>query len=80
MNIQALATFLGWCTVINIGLLLLAGLFWIVGKDGLSKIVATMFGVTHEQVRVTFLSALMQYRAAIFVLNLVRYFALKIMA
>ena len=80
MNIETLATFLGWCTVINIGLLMFAGLFWILAKDGLSKLAATMFGVTHEEVKATFLGVLMQYRAAIIILNLVPYFALKAMA
>ena len=73
-SIEALATFFGWCTVINFG-----ALFWILVKEGIGEFVATIFGVTKEEVKTTFLRVLMQYRAAIIVLNLVPYVALKIM-
>ncbi len=79
-SIEALATFFGWCTVINFGLLLFAGLFWILAKEGVGVFAARMFGVTTEELKVTFVSVLMQYRAAIVLLNLVPYIALKIMA
>jgi len=79
-SIEILATFFGWCTVINFGFLLIAGLFWIPVKNVISELAATMFGVAKEEVKATFLLVLLQYRAAIFVLNLVPYVALKIMA
>jgi hypothetical protein len=37
------------------------------------------FGSSQEELKVTFLMVLLQYRAAIFILNLVPYVALKIM-
>lgn len=80
MNIETLATFFGWCTVINIGLLIFGGLSWILLKEGLSKLVATMFGVTQEEVKAAYLRKLLHYRAAVFFLNLAPYIALKIMA
>ena len=80
MNIETLATFFGWCTVINIGLMIFGGLSWILLKEGLSKLVATMFGVTQEEVKAAFLRKLLYYRAAVFFLNLAPYIALKIMA
>ena len=79
-SIEILATFFGWCTVINFGILLIAGLFWILVKEGIGELAAMMFGVTKEDMKVTFLRVLMQYRAAIIILNLVPYIALKIMA
>jgi len=78
MNIETIATFFGWCTVINIGCLVFAGLFWILAKEWFSQFGATLFGVTSEDLKVTFLRVLMQYRAAIFILNIVPYIALKI--
>ena len=80
MNIETLATFFGWCTVINFGLLLLAVVVWIVIKDAISKFAATLFGVTNEEMKASFLRVLLQYRAAIVILNLVPYIALKVMA
>ena len=79
-SIEILATFFGWCTVINFGILLIAGLFWILVKEGIGELAAMMFGVTKEDMKVTFFRVLMQYRAAIIILNLVPYIALKIMA
>jgi hypothetical protein len=79
-SIEILATFFGWCTVINIGVLLIAGLTWILVKEGIIELAARMFGVTKEDMKVTLMRVLAQYRAAIIVLNLVPYVALKIMA
>ena len=79
-SIETLTTFLGWCTVINIGLLLFAVLAWIPMKEVLAEFGGRMFGVTKEELKVTFLRVLMQFRAGIVVLNLVPYVALKIMA
>ena len=79
-SIDTVTTFLGWCTVINIGLLLLAGVLWMLVKEPISGLGTKMFGVTKEELKATFLRVLLQYRAAIIVLNLVPYIALKIMA
>ena len=80
MTIEDLSTFFGWCTVINIGALVLGGLFWILLKDSLDRFAAKLFGVTREEVKVTFLRVLLQYRAAIILLNLVPFIVLEIMA
>ncbi len=79
-SIETLTTFLGWCTVINIGLLLFAVLAWVAMKEVVAEVGGRMFGVTKEELKVTFLRVLMQFRAGIVVLNLVPYIALKIMA
>ena len=79
-SIETLTTLLGWCTVINIGLLLFAALAWIPVKEVVAEFGGRMFGVTKEELKVTFLRVLMQFRAGIVVLNLVPYVALKIMA
>ena len=78
-SIKSLATFFGWCTIINIGLLIFAALAWMVVNDGASQIGASMMGISAEQVRVGFFDGLMIYRAGIFLFNLVPYVALKIM-
>ena len=79
-SIETLATFFGWCTVINFALLFFAFLFWIPFKEVFSVLGASVFGIPEEEVKATFLRSLMQYRAAIFILNLVPYIALKIMS
>jgi hypothetical protein len=77
---ETLTAFLGWCTVMNIGLLVLGGLAWIAVKEFVGELGAKMFGVAKEELKVTFFRVLMQFRAAIVILNLVPYIALKIMA
>lgn len=79
-SIETLATFFGWCTVINIGALLLGGSAWILGKTFFSELAAPLFGVTTEELKATLLRVLLQYRAAIVILNLVPFIVLKIMS
>jgi len=79
-SMKTLTTFFGWCTVINFSLLILAGVAWMVLKDGVAGLGAPMFGVTEAELKVTFLRVLLQYRAGIFLFNLVPWVVLKIMA
>ena len=75
-SIETLATFFGWCSVINIGFLLgllLRGL-------AVRKLAVKVFGVTAEEVRTTYMNVFMQYRNATLVLSVTPYIALKIMA
>ncbi len=79
-SIETLATFFGWCAVINIGIIMLFLVFLTVFHEGVGKLSAKMFGVTKEEAKTTFFRIFMQYRLAFVVLNLVPYVALKIMA
>ena len=76
---ETVTTFFGWCTVINVGLLLLAGAVWVTLKKAVVAFVAPLFGVTDAELKVEFLRILLQYRAAIVLFNLVPWVALKIM-
>ncbi len=79
-SIDTLATFFGWCTALNVGLLLLAMLVFSVFRDIFATITAKMFGVTKEEAAVTFFRVFQQYRLAVVVLNVVPYIALKMMS
>jgi hypothetical protein len=79
-SIQTLATFFGWCTVLDAGLVFLALVLFSIFHDGIGTLTAKMFGVTNEEAKATLLRTFMQFRIAIAVLNLVPYVALKIMA
>lgn len=77
-SIETLATFFGWCTVINTGILLgllVRGI--VVRKLKLGELV---FGVSEEVVKTAYVNVFVQYRSAILILNLTPYIALKIMA
>ena len=81
-SIDTLTTFLGWCAVINLGILLtFALLMSVMNKDGfLVKFSVRIFGNTKEDTLATLFRVFQQYRLLFIVFNVVPYIALKIMA
>ena len=79
-SIETLTTFIGWCTVINIGFIFLALLVLSVFREGLAAINSKLFGVPKEEAKVTLFRVYQQYRFAFIFLNLVPYIVLKIMS
>jgi hypothetical protein len=75
-SIETLATFFGWCSVINIGFLLAL----LLRGFAVRKLSVRVFGVTAEEVKTAYLNVFMQYRNATLVLSVTPYIALKIMA
>lgn len=79
-SIQSLATFFGWCTVINIVIIVVVFLFFGAFHEFFGRVLARVFGVGEQAGKETLLRVLMQYRVAFVIFNLVPYVALKIMA
>jgi hypothetical protein len=75
-SIATLATFFGWCTVINIGFMLALLLRGLVVR----QLAVKVFGVSAEEVKSAYMNVFMQYRNATLVLSATPYIALKIMA
>ena len=80
MSIESLTTFLGWCSVINIAILLFSTLMMIIMRDLAVKIHSGLFRVTPEALPMMYLQYLGNYKIAIIILNIVPYIALRIMA
>jgi len=82
MPIESLLTFFGWCSVINIGLILLLLLLTAVAnKEGFPfDVIAKIFGISKEEVKATHFRVFQQFRVAVLMLNIVPYIALVIMA
>ncbi len=80
MTAETLTIFLGWCTVINISVLLLSTILLITLKEPILKIHSRLFGLDEETLSLTYFQFLGNYKIAIYILNLVPYIALKIMA
>ena len=80
MTIDTLTTFLGWCSIINIGLLLFSTIMMIVIRDFAIKLHSSLFGVNPEELPIIYLQYLGNYKVAIIILNIVPYIALKVMA
>ena len=80
MTIESLTTFLGWCSVINIAILLFSTLMMIIMRDLAVRIHSRLFCVDPEALPITYLQYLGNYKIAIIILNIVPYIALRIMA
>ena len=79
MTIETIRTFLGWCTVINIGLFMLSSILIIAIRGTASRIHGKMFNLDEKSISQAYFQYLGQYKIAIIVFNIVPYFALKVM-
>jgi len=78
-SIETTREFLGWCSVINIGMLFLSTLMLAVMRSRIIKIHASLTGVSEAELPRIYLEFLGNYKMLIVVLNLVPYIALRIM-
>ena len=80
MNIETIREFLGWCKVINFGLMALVVVKLLLMRDWASRVHAKMFGLDDASVRESYFQFVVYYKIAILVFNLVPYIALTIMS
>lgn len=80
MNIEQLSEFLGWCLVINIVVMIISAITIIVFRESITSIHSRLTGVEKSNLPSLYFQYLGNYKIAIFVLSLVPYLALKIMA
>jgi hypothetical protein len=80
MDMHAFTVFLGWCSAINIGVLLVSTLALIALRRPVSNIHSKLFGVSQSDLAPLYMQYLGNYKIAIIILNIVPYLALKIMA
>ncbi len=79
MTLQELATFLGWCTVINIVILAVAAISLVAMRGTMARLHSAMFGVSEPDLLRIYFKYIAYYKIAIFMFNLVPYIALKVM-
>ena len=81
ISIDTLTTFIGWCAVINIGILLAFLLLMsAIDKDGfLVGLSVKIFGNTKEDTLATTFQIYQQFRMLVVVFTIVPYIALRIM-
>ena len=80
MNIETTREFLGWCTVINFGLMALVVVKLLLIRDWASRVHAKMFGLDDASVRAAYFQYFVNYKIAILVFNLGPYISLTIMS
>ena len=78
-SVETLTEFLGWCTILNLGMLAFAGVSVMVMRGTMTRIHARMFGVSEGDLPRIYFQYMAQYKTAVFVLNLVPYIALKML-
>lgn len=79
IDMNTLTVFLGWCSVINIGVLLFSTIMLVLMKGPISSIHSKLFSVRQDDIVPVYFQYLGAYKIAIFIFNLVPYIALKIM-
>ena len=80
MTLETLTTFFGWCSVINIGVMLLSTILAITLQKPAAWLHGKMFRLDEATLRAAYYQYLAQYKIFTFVLSIVPYAALKLMA
>ena len=78
-TIAVVREFFGWCSVINIVLLMFSAIFIIRIRKSAASIHGKMFGLDEDYLSKAYFQYLGQYKIAIIVFNIVPYLALKVM-
>ena len=79
-SIETLTTVLGWCTVLNLGMLAFTGILAMTMRDVMTRIHSRMYGVSEADLPRIYYQYMAQYKMATLVLNLAPYVALKMIA
>ncbi len=80
MTMTELSTLLGWCTVINFGLLSIIALCLFALRDWVKGIHSSLYGIPGDQLDAIYFNYMANYKLLIFIFNLVPWIALQIMA
>ncbi len=78
-TIETMREFLGWCSVINIGLLTFSAIAVIALRGPVTRIHAKMFDLDESDLSRAYFQYLAQYKIAVLMLNIIPYIALYIM-
>ena len=76
-TIESFTTFLGWCSVINIGLLSFSGIMIMSLRRPIMKIHGCLMGVDEIDLPMMYFKYLGNYKIMVIVFNIVPYLVLK---
>lgn len=80
MDMLQVTTFLGWCSVINVALLLMTTLVLLFCKQPILRIHCQLFDLDETDMNRIYISYIAHYKIVILMLNVVPYLALRLMA
>jgi len=78
-NIHEATAFLGWCTVVNLGIYLFTALALMGFREPIKKIHSKVSGVPSEKLDELYFNYLGSFKMAIIILNIAPYAALNLM-
>lgn len=78
-TLDSLTTFLGWCTLLTFGLLILSIVLLLVLKDWISSLHSRWFGIDSKALPLVYFNFLGNLKLLWYVFNLIPYIALKLM-
>ena len=78
MTIDALRAFFGWCSVINVALLLFSFIMLTALRPLVYRVHGKMFNLSKETIDSSLYTWIGYYKIAIFMFNIAPYFALRI--
>jgi hypothetical protein len=79
MTATELASFLGWCTVLNLGLLILSTIMLIIARRPIVSLHSRLFDTDPSELPKLYMDYLSRYKGMVIVFNLVPYLALRLM-
>lgn len=79
-TIETLTELLGWASVINVCILIIASISVMLMRNAMISLHGKMFGLDSVDLSRAYFQYIAQYKIAIIVFNLVPYIALKIIA
>ena len=80
MSIEELRAFFGWCSIINIGILLVWFVEFVLMRDWIYKIHTKWYKLSDERFDAIHYGAIAVYKLAVIVFNVIPYIALRIIA
>lgn len=76
---ESLTQFFGWCSVINIALLVFTTVIIMILREPILTIHSKLFNIEEEKLQLLYIQFIALYKIAIIMLNVVPYVALKLM-
>jgi len=77
-TIEPMRKFLGWCSLINMGLLMLSTIFLVLFRGPISRIHSKLFQLSESDLSSAYFQYLAQFKIAVLVFNIVPYIALRV--
>ncbi len=78
MEVETLTRFFMWCTIVNVGLLLLSFVLWTLAADFIYKLHGKWFRMSRETFNAVFYGFIGVYKLLVYVFNIVPWIALAI--